>query len=216
MTGRVRSSAGQGSIGGHGRFGIGFLLSAAVLAALAFFSANAGWAQQAPVGKVTSFTLDNGLQIVVIEDRRVPVVTHMVWYKIGAIDDPQGKSGLAHLLEHLMFKSFDADAPETFAQRMSRLGAVDNARTDHDTTSYFQRVAKESLGEVMAIEAKRMSGLTLREKEVLVERDVVREERRANFESDPIKLLAEQLMAALHVNHSYARPRSAGPRRSSS
>ncbi len=161
---------------------------------------------EAPVGEVTSFTLDNGLQIVVIEDHRVPVVTHMVWYKIGSIDDPQGASGLAHLLEHLMFKSFDAGAEESFAQIMSRLGAIDNATTGADSTNYFQRVAKERLIDVMAVETRRMSGLTLKEDQVLIERDVVREERRSIFESDPIKLMAEQMMAALYQNHSYRRP----------
>ena len=81
----------------------------------------------------------------------LPVVASMVWYKVGAIDDPQGSSGLAHLLEHLMFKSFDAEADETFAQTMSRLGAIDNALTAHDYTYFFQRVAKEHLPKVMAI-----------------------------------------------------------------
>jgi zinc protease len=168
-------------------------------------SASSLQADEAPVGTVASFTLDNGLQIVVIEDHRVPIVTHMVWYKVGSIDDPQGKSGLAHLLEHLMFKSFDAATTESFAQTMSRLGAIDNAVTRHDTTSYYQRVEKERLGALMAIEARRMGGLTLRETEVLVERDVVREERRSNIESDPVKLMSEQLSATLYDNHSYAR-----------
>ena len=163
-------------------------------------------AEQAPVGKVTSFKLDNGLSVVVIEDHRVPVVTHMVWYKIGSIDDPQGASGLAHLLEHLMFKSFDAQEDESYAQLMSRLGAVDNATTRHDTTHYFQRVAKDRLRDVMALETKRMSGLTITDEQVRVERDVVREERRANIESNPIKLLAEEMTAALYRNHSYGRP----------
>jgi zinc protease len=165
--------------------------------------------QEAPVGKVTSFKLDNGLQIAVIEDHRVPVVTHMVWYKIGSIDDPQGKSGLAHLLEHLMFKSCnlarEAKA-ESFSSAIARLGAIDNATTHHDTTHYFQRVAKEGLRDVMALEAGRMAQLIFKEDEVLTERNVVREERRSNIESEPIKLLAEQLTGTLYLNHSYGRP----------
>ncbi|MEO1281783.1 MAG: pitrilysin family protein [Pseudomonadota bacterium] len=160
----------------------------------------------APVGTTFTFTLENGLQVVVIEDHRVPVVTHMVWYRIGSIDDPQGASGLAHLLEHLMFKSFDAASDETFAQKISALGAIDNARTSHDSTYYFQRVAREGLKNVMALEAKRMSGLELTKEQVEIERDVVREERRSVVESAPIKLLTEQLMATLHHNHSYGRP----------
>ncbi len=166
-------------------------------------------AEQAPVGKVTSFALDNGLQIVVVEDHRVPVVTHMVWYKIGSIDDPQGKSGLAHLLEHLMFKtcSLARDAQkETFSAAIARLGAIDNATTTHDATHYFQRVAKERLKDVMALEAGRMAQLNFKEDEVVTERAVVREERRSNIESDPIKLLAEQLTGTLYFNHSYGRP----------
>lgn len=160
----------------------------------------------APVGTTSTFTLKNGLQVVIIEDHRVPVVTHMVWYKIGSIDDPQGASGLAHLLEHLMFKSFDAASDETFAQKISSLGALDNARTAHDSTYYFQRVARDGLKDVMALEAKRMSGLELTQEQVETERDVVREERRSVVESAPIKLLTEQLMASLHHNHSYGRP----------
>lgn len=165
-----------------------------------------GQAGEAPFGTATSFTLANGLQLVVIEDHRTPVVTHMVWYKFGAADDPPGASGLAHLLEHLMFKSFDSGAPETFAQIMSRLGAVDNATTGPDSTWYFQRAAKEHLREIMTIEARRMSGLAVTEDQVAAERAVLREERRAMIESDPIKLLGEQVVAALYPYHGYGRP----------
>lgn len=163
-------------------------------------------AEQAPFGTATSFTLGNGLQIVVIEDHRTPVVTHMVWYKFGAADDLPGASGLAHLLEHLMFRSFDAGAPETFAQIMSRLGAVDNATTGPDSTWYFQRAAKEHLPEIMAIEARRMSGLAVNEEDSSTERSVVREERRLVIESDPLRLLGEKVMAALYPHHGYGRP----------
>lgn len=165
--------------------------------------------RDALVGKVTSFTLDNGLQVVVIEDHRVPVVTHMVWYKVGAVDDPQGKSGIAHLLEHLMFKSCDtktSDCTESFATKISRLGAIDNATTEHDTTYYFQRADKDKLRELMTLEADRMNGLYVKDEEVLTELDVVRAERRSNIEGDTIKLLAEQMNASLYINHSYGRP----------
>ncbi len=165
-----------------------------------------GAPQPAPVGTTTQFRLENGLRLLVVEDHRLPVVTHMVWYKAGSIDDPQGASGLAHLLEHLMFKSYDAMSDEPFAETMSRLGAIDNARTGHDWTYYYQRVAREFLQPVMQIEAVRMSGLVLEARQVETERMVVREERRSNVESSPIKLLAEQLYATLYQNHSYARP----------
>ncbi|MEQ8825536.1 MAG: pitrilysin family protein [Filomicrobium sp.] len=163
-------------------------------------------AQSAAVGTTSEFRLENGLQVVLIADHRLPVVTHMVWYKAGSIDDPQGASGLAHLLEHLMFKSYDAQSPEPYAETISRLGGVDNARTTHDSTYYFQRVARENLKDVMQIEATRMSGLVLNEGEVKTERLVVREERRSNVEGDPVKLLTEQLYATLYQNHSYSRP----------
>jgi len=166
-------------------------------------------AQEAPVGTVTQFDLDNGLQVVVIEDHRVPVVTHMVWYKTGAVDDPLGKSGLAHLLEHLTFKScaiVRQERKETFAQRISSLGAIDNATTHHDTTHYFQRAARERLRDLMDLEAVRMSGLVVPDDEILTERDVVRAERRSNVEADAIKLLSERLSATLYHNQGYGRP----------
>ncbi|MDX2288368.1 MAG: pitrilysin family protein [Hyphomicrobiaceae bacterium] len=179
---------------------------AAFLAALLVAPLSFAGAGDAPVGHVESFTIDNGLEVIVIADHRVPIVTHMVWYKVGSIDDPPGSSGLAHLLEHLMFKAFDAGAQEGFAQAISRLGGIDNASTTHDSTHYWQRVARDNLGEVMALEAARMGGLTVKAEQALVERDVVREERRANVDSDPVKLLTEEMMAALHRNHSYGRP----------
>ena len=191
-------------------FGLRLLAPIACLLLFAFIAASGHMTalhagEPVPVGKTTSMQLANGLQIVVVEDHRLPVATHMVWYKVGAIDDPQGSSGLAHLLEHLMFKSFDAEADETFAQTMSRLGAIDNALTAHDYTYFFQRVAKEHLPKVMAIEARRMSGLTLTKEQVTTERDVVREERRSVVESDPLKLLTEQVQATLYQNHNYGR-----------
>jgi zinc protease len=172
----------------------------------ASLSAGHGRAEEASFGRTTGFVLPNGLQVVVIEDHRTPVITHMVWYKFGAADDPPGASGLAHLLEHLMFRSFDAGAPESFAQIMSRLGAMDNATTGPDSTWYFQRAAKEHLPEIMAIEARRMSGLAVTEEQVLTERAVVREERRLVIESDPVRLLGERVMASLYLRHGYGRP----------
>ncbi len=166
-------------------------------------------AETAQIGKVTSFSLDNGLQVVVIEDHRVPVITQMVWYKMGAVDDPAGKSGLAHLLEHLMFKSCSAlsnSQDETFASKISALGAIDNATTDHDWTYYYQRATKDKLRELMQIEAARMNKLSACNKQVFTERDVVLAERRSNVESDVIKLLSEQMSASLYNNHGYGRP----------
>jgi len=166
-------------------------------------------AREAPVGTTTAFTLENGLQIVVIQDHRVPVVTHMVWYKVGAVDDPPGKSGLAHLLEHLTFKSsgFGRDeSKQTFARAISSLGAIDNATTQHDTTYYYQRASREHLKALMELETTRMSGFEVSDPEILTEREVVRAEWRSNVRGDPIKLLAERLQAAQYHNHNYRRP----------
>ncbi|MGO9171610.1 MAG: M16 family metallopeptidase [Rhodomicrobium sp.] len=150
--------------------------------------------------------LDNGLEVVVVPDRRAPVVTHMVWYRVGGADEPQGKSGIAHFLEHLMFKGTDKIAPGEFSKIVAGLGGQDNAFTAQDITSYFQRVAKEKLPQVMEMESDRMANLRLDEKEVLTERKVILEERRSRVDNDPGSLLQEQIMAALYVAHPYHTP----------
>ncbi len=155
---------------------------------------------------VTEFKLGNGMQVVVIPDRRVPVVTHMVWYRVGAADDPWGKSGVAHFLEHLMFKATGRIKSGEFTRIVTGLGGRHNALTTHDTTTYFQRVAKEHLRSVMQLEADRMLNLRLVEAEVATERDVVREERRSSVDAAPISLLNEQMLAQLYQNHPYGRP----------
>jgi zinc protease len=156
--------------------------------------------------RVNTFTLANGMQVVVIEDHRVPVVTHMVWYRVGAAEDPWGTSGIAHFLEHLMFKSTGKLKSGEFSRTITRLGGRDNATTTHDTTSYFQRVAKEHLRAVMELEADRMLNLRLNEEEVKTERDVILAERRSNVDGNPLSLLSEQMLAALYHNHPYGRP----------
>jgi zinc protease len=155
---------------------------------------------------VSTFTLPNGLQGVVIPDHRVPVVTHMVWYRIGAADDPWGTSGIAHFLEHLMFKQTGTLKSGEFSRIITRLGGRDNAATTHDTTAYYQRVAKEHLRRVMELEADRMANLRLVPEEVRTERDVILEERRSTVDANPLSLLSEQMFAALYQNHPYHRP----------
>jgi zinc protease len=150
--------------------------------------------------------LDNGLEVVVVPDTRAPVVTHMVWYRVGGADEPQGKSGIAHFLEHLMFKGTEKVPPGEFSKIVARLGGQDNAFTSQDITSYFQRVAKEKLPRIMEMEADRMANLKLDEKEVLTERKVILEERRSRVDNDPGSLLQEQLMAALYTVHPYHAP----------
>ena len=155
---------------------------------------------------VSSFVLDNGMKVVVIPDHRTPVATHMVWYKVGAADEPEGKSGIAHFLEHLMFKGTEKFPGSTFSDVVSRIGGSENAFTSQDYTAYFQRVAKEHLATVMEMEADRMSGLRLVDEVVLPERDVVLEERRSRIENDPSAQLGEKMDREIYPNHPYGIP----------
>ena len=150
--------------------------------------------------------LDNGLDIIVIPDRRVPVVTHMVWYRNGSADDPLGQSGIAHFLEHLMFKGTERHPAGEFSKVVSSLGGQENAFTSFDYTAYFQRVAPQHLQRMMEFEADRMSGLNFDVSVVAPERDVVLEERRMRVETDPSAQLSEALAASLFVHHPYGIP----------
>ncbi len=156
--------------------------------------------------KATQFQLANGMDVVVIPDTRAPVVTHMVWYRVGAADEPPRVSGIAHFLEHLMFKSTDKIAVGEFSKIISRMGGQDNAFTSQDVTAYFQRIEKSRLKELMAMEADRMVNLRLTEKEVLTERDVILEERRSRIENSPSAIFQEQMDAALYYSHPYGTP----------
>jgi len=155
---------------------------------------------------VTSFTLANGMQVVVIPDHRAPVVTHMVWYKVGAADEPQGKAGIAHFLEHLMFKGTPRYPDGAFSRIVRANGGDENAFTSQDHTAYYQRVMKDRLPLVMELEADRMQNLVLTDETVLPERAVVQEERRERLENEPSGLLSEQLDAALFTAHPYGKP----------
>lgn len=163
-------------------------------------------AASAKVFSPTSFTLDNGLQVVVVENHRAPVVTQMVWYKVGAADEPQGKSGIAHFLEHLMFKGTKSTPPGVFSDEIARRGGEENAFTTQDYTAYFQSVAVEHLDLVMRLEADRMANLVLSDAVVLPERDVILEERRQRIDSQPSSQLGEMARAALYLNHPYRIP----------
>jgi len=156
--------------------------------------------------QVTTFSLENGMEAVVIQDRRAPVVTHMVWYRAGSADEAPGKSGVAHLLEHLMFKGTDEIAPGEFSAIIAANGGSDNAFTSQDYTGYFQRIAADRLEMVMQMEADRMTDLVFTEADVDVERQVVLEERNQRTENNPGALFSEQRNAALYLNHPYGRP----------
>lgn len=155
---------------------------------------------------VHASTLANGLDVVVIPDRRAPVATHMVWYRNGSADDPVGKSGIAHFLEHLMFKGTKQHPEGEFSNAVAAIGGQENAFTSYDYTAYFQRVAKEYLGEMMRFEADRMTNLSFDEAVVGPERDVVIEERRMRTDSDPDQQLSEAMDAALFTHHPYGLP----------
>jgi zinc protease len=155
---------------------------------------------------VTSFTLDNGLNVVVIEDHRAPVVVQMIWYRVGAADEPAGHSGIAHFLEHLMFKGTDTVGPNQFSAIVEAQGGDDNAFTASDYTAYFQRVAADRLPLVMEMEADRMRNLRLTEEDVSTEREVILEERAQRTDSNPGALLSEQMRAAQFLNHPYGIP----------
>lgn len=150
--------------------------------------------------------LDNGMQVVVVENHRAPVVTHMVWYRVGAADEPAGKSGIAHYLEHLMFKGTKTRAPGEFSQIVANLGGRENAFTSQDFTGYFQTVAPQNLEIMMELEADRMTGLVLTDEIIEPERKVILEERRSRTENSPNALLSEQVNAATYLNHPYRLP----------
>ena len=151
-------------------------LAAHVLIALVALTTGAFAQTTVTAAPPASFTLNNGLQVVVIQDHRTPVVTQMIWYKVGSADETPGKSGLAHFLEHLMFKGTAAHPAGEFSQTVLKIGGNENAFTSTDYTGYFQRVPRDQLTKMMEFEADRMTGLILKDENVLPERDVVLEE----------------------------------------
>ncbi len=175
------------------RLGLALVLASAPL------SANA-------TGEITEFTLDNGLQVVVVEDHRSPSVTHMIWYRAGAADELPGQGGIAHLLEHLMFNGTDDMAPGEFSEVVEANGGSDNAFTSWDYTAYHQTVAADRLGLMMQMEADRMRDLVLVPAEVTTEISVVLEERAQRTDGSPGALFNEQMSAAYYRNHPYGRP----------
>ena len=183
-----------------------FTRNSLILAGLLLFAAVAVTPAAAQRFNAESFTLGNGLQVIVLPNHRVPAVTQMVWYKTGAADDPRGKSGIAHFLEHLMFKGTRANPGAAFSALIAQNGGRDNAFTTEDYTVFHETVAKDRLDLAMRLEADRMTGLVLDDAAVLPERDVILEERRMRIDNDPSALLREQLIAGLYLNASYHNP----------
>ena len=152
------------------------------------------------------FTLDNGLRVVVVENHRAPVVLQMIFYQAGSADAPPGKSGIAHFLEHLMFKGTPSVPAGEFSHRVALMGGEDNAFTTEDYTAFHQTVARSHLAEVMQLEADRMTHLMLAESQVDSERAVIIEERRRDIDNDPAGQLGEMMTASLFLNHPYRLP----------
>ncbi|MDX1580099.1 MAG: pitrilysin family protein, partial [Alphaproteobacteria bacterium] len=165
-------------------------------------------AESAPrlFGNIHTFTLENGLEVAVIESHRAPVVTHMVWYRVGGVDEKPGKTGLAHFLEHLMFKGSENVPAGEFSKIIARNGGSDNAFTSSDYTAYYQNIAADKLDLVMRMEADRMGRLDIAEDEVATERAVVVEERRQRTESSPLALFREQFQTLQFTVHPYRNP----------
>ena len=163
-------------------------------------------AAKADIFNADSFMLSNGLQVVVIENHRAPVVTQMMWYKTGSIDDPLGKSGIAHLLEHMMFKGTAAVPDGEFSKIIARNGGTENAFTSLDYTAYYQNIARDRLELVMFLESDRMKNLRFLQKDFDPELEVVKEERLMRTENNPAALLNERRNSALWGEHPYGRP----------
>jgi zinc protease len=176
-------------------------LLAAALAVLATSSPVLTQAEE-----VTTYQLANGMDVVVIEDHRAPVVVHMLWYRAGSADEPVGSSGVAHYLEHLLFKATDTVESGEFQRIVAENGGSDNAFTSYDYTGYFQRVAADRLPLMMQYEADRMNNLVLTEEDIVSERGVILEERNQRTENSPNALAREQMRASQFLNHRYGVP----------
>ncbi len=189
-------------------FRTGTFRAAALALALAGGSAQAQTTadKAPPENEISNFLLGNGMEVVVIPDRRAPIVTHMVWYKIGSADEPPGKSGIAHFFEHLMFKGTPKHPAGEFGRKIAEIGGSENAFTTDDYTAYFQTVSPDALATMMAYESDRMRNLILTDEVIGPERDVILEERRSRIENSPEALLREEVDATLFQNHPYRIP----------
>src|SRR5438552_8550554 len=165
-----------------------------------------GRSGEADPHRVVHTGLANGLEVVIIPDHRAPVATHMVWYKHGSADDPVGKSGVAHFLEHLMFKGTRKYPMGAFSTLVAELGGQQNAFTSHDVTAYFQQIPREHLAICMEFEADRMKNIVITDEIVAPERSVVLEERAMRTESAPAQIIGEAVQAALFTTHPYGKP----------
>ena len=164
------------------------------------------WAAGSGSADTHEFTLNNGIKLIVREDHRAPTVAHMVWYRAGSMDEVNGRTGVAHVLEHMMFKGTDKVKSGEFSRLVAAVGGRENAFTSRDYTAYFQQVEKSKLDEVIKLEADRMSNLNFDDAEFLKEIQVVMEERRLRTEDNPSSLLNESLMATAYMSSPYRHP----------
>ena len=155
---------------------------------------------------IVDFTLENNLRVVLVPDFRSPVVVHMVWYPAGAVDEPEGQGGIAHMLEHMMFKGTDNMPPGEFSKRVAKLGGQDNAFTSQDYTAYYQKISRDNLAQVVDIEADRMANLNISDEHFQPERDVILEERSMRVDSQPISLFFEKFNLHHFPSHPYGKP----------
>lgn len=177
-----------------------------VLIGAFFLALTASPAVQAQVFEPETAMLDNGMEVVVITNSRIPVVTHMVWYRAGGADEPRGQSGIAHFLEHLLFKRTTNTEEGEFSEAIRKVGGSENAFTSYDYTAYFQKVPVSALEDMMRFEADRMVNLELFESDIGPERDVILEERRSRVDNSPSALFREQVQAATYLHYPYRIP----------
>ncbi len=155
---------------------------------------------------VSEARLSNGLKVIMLENHKSPIISFQVWYRVGARNEGTGKTGLAHMLEHMMFKGTSKVSGEQFIKTIYELGGDQNASTSHDSTGYFETLASDSIGVPIDFESDRMSNLVLRESDFRTERMVVREERRMRVDDNPQSFLLEQLEAAAYQSQPYHWP----------
>ncbi|RJQ40546.1 MAG: insulinase family protein [Nitrospiraceae bacterium] len=156
--------------------------------------------------EIKEYKLDNGLKVLVIEDHKAPLATFQIWYRVGSRDEPAGKSGISHLLEHMMFKGTPKYGSKEFSKIVKKKGGTDNAFTTKDYTMYYQTLASDRIDISIELEADRMQNLILDPKEVIAERNVVMEERRMRYDDDPQNSLYEEVSAAAFKSHPYHWP----------
>ncbi|MBN9257629.1 MULTISPECIES: pitrilysin family protein [unclassified Mesorhizobium] len=189
------------------KFEAGWLRATLLGASLGLVAGGSALAESAPGSlEVKDFLLDNGMEVVVIPDHRAPIVTHMVWYKVGSADEPPGKSGIAHFFEHLMFKATSNHPAGEFDRAVSDIGGSNNAFTSYDYTAFHETVAPSALEQMMSFEADRMRNLILTDDVIKTERDVILEERRSRIDNNPEAVLDEEVSATLWQNQPYRIP----------